>query len=120
MRKIILLLILFTFYVVSLANAQQRAHIATINGEVVKKNYQVELYPNPSIDYLNVKSDGDSFTNIEFEIYSLIGNKVQLNFRKIDETHYRIPVSQYASGQYVLVIKDKSTRYRRAFKFQKL
>ncbi len=120
MKKLILSILTIMFLTSGVVLAQQTAHVVNINGEQIVKDYQVQLYPNPSVDFLNIKSEGDSFSSVEFEIFSLIGNKVQLKAQKIDETHYRIPVSQYAAGQYILVIKDKSTRYRRAFKFQKV
>ena len=120
MKKILLLLFLFVFCFIGWANGQQRPHIANINGEVVKKNYQVSLYPNPAWEFLNIKSFGDNFVDPEFEIVSLIGNKVQTNVEKIDDNEFRIPVRQFAEGHYILIIKDNGTFYRRAFKFQKV
>lgn len=120
MKRTLLLLIVFVFCFVGWVNGQQRPHVANVNGEVVKKDYQVELYPNPAFEYLNIKSAGDNFIDAEFEIVSLIGNKVRTNVEKIDDSQYRIPVQQYAAGHYILIIKDNGTLYRRAFKFQKV
>ncbi|MDN5215498.1 T9SS type A sorting domain-containing protein [Fulvivirgaceae bacterium BMA12] len=120
MKKILLLLVLLIFCSAGWVMGQQRPHVANVNGEVIKRDYQVELYPNPTAEVLNVKSAGDNFVEAEFEIISLIGNKVQTNVEKINDSEYRIPVKQYAAGHYILIIKDKGTLYRRAFKFQKV
>ena len=110
----------FVFCYVGWAHGQQRPHVANVNGEVIKKDYQVELYPNPTAEFLNIKSSGDNFVDPAFEIVSLIGNKVRTSVQKIDDSQYRIPVQQYAAGHYILIIKDNGTLYRRAFKFQKV
>ena len=120
MKRTLLLLILFTFCFVGWVNGQQRPHVANVNGEVIKKDYQVELYPNPAAEFLNIKSSGDNFEDAEFQIVSLIGNRVRTTVEKIDNSQYRIPVQQYAAGHYILIIKDNATLYRRAFKFQKV
>ena len=120
MKRILLLLILCVFGFVGWVSGQQKPHIARVNGEVVKKDYQVELFPNPAFEYLNIKSSGDNFVDPAFEVVSLIGNKVRTEVVKIDDSQYRIPVRQYAAGHYILIIKDNGTLYRRAFKFQKV
>ena len=120
MKRLLLLLTLCVFCLVGSVNGQQRPHVARVNGEVIKKDYQVQLFPNPAADYLNIKSSGDNFVDPAFEIVSLIGNRVRTEVEKIDDSEYRIPVRQYAAGHYILIIKDNGTLYRRAFKFQKV
>jgi len=120
MNKKLQLIILLVFIAVGWANAQETTFATEGISNEIKQNYQIALYPNPTTDYLTIKSKADDFQEVEFEIYSLIGNKVQLKVEKVDDSEYRIPVKEYASGQYILIIKDKSTRYRRAFKFQKV
>lgn len=114
------LLLIFCFTLITGVFAQAQEHVASINGEQIKRNYKVNLYPNPAVDYLTVKTEDDNFEEAEFEIYTLIGSKVKIKVEKVDESEYRIPVREYAAGQYILIIKDNNTRYRRAFKFQKV
>ena len=116
------LLLVFTLTLITAGwvQAQEAVHIANVNGEEIKRDYQVKLYPNPATDYLTIKSEKDNFEDAEFEVFSLIGSRVKLKVEKVDDSEYRIPVMDYAAGQYILIIKENSTRYKRAFKFQKV
>ncbi|MDN5200665.1 T9SS type A sorting domain-containing protein [Fulvivirgaceae bacterium BMA10] len=122
MKKCILCLsLLIVFAIPSVLYGQSsKEYIANVNGETVKINYDVDLYPNPATEFVNIKSKGDEFLEIGFEMYSLIGNKLPVQVEKVDKENYKIPVKEFSSGYYLLIIKDKRTRYRRAFKFQKL
>ena len=80
---------------------------------------QVELFPNPTLSHLFVEIKNSNLEAIEFEMHSIIGNKVTVDFEEISSDKYRIAVEELNPGYYFLVIKDKPTRYNQAFKFVK-
>ena len=80
---------------------------------------QVELFPNPTLSHLFVEIKNSNLEIIEFEMHSIIGTKITVDFEEISEDKYRIAVEELNPGYYFLVIKDKPTRYNQAFKFVK-
>ncbi len=120
MKKFLVTLAFLAFICINSVQAQQSNAISRVSEELEKKNYQVAIYPNPATEFITIRSELSDFENVEFEIFSLIGNKVTHKVEKVSEAEYRIPVREYASGHYLLIIKDSKASYRRAFKFQKV
>lgn len=79
----------------------------------------IDIYPNPSIDYLVVNISNSNLVNTKFEIHSVIGNDVDVIVEAIGKDRYRIDVKEFASGYYFLVIKDENSQFKRALKFLK-
>lgn len=68
-------------------------------GDFSKNGLQVDLYPNPVRDFLNVESE----TELKLlEIYNLLGQKVQTSSQK------QVNVSDLASGIYMVKIQDEN------------
>lgn len=80
---------------------------------------RVELYPNPTSDFLNVTIQETELEKVEFELYNIIGNSLRLNIEEVSHQKYKINVKDFNSGYYLLVIKDPITRFNQVFKFQK-
>jgi hypothetical protein len=56
-----------------------------------------KLYPNPSYDQLNIKSNSNSISNIS--LFDLLGNKVT-NMKLAPFKSYNLQTNNMASGQY--------------------
>lgn len=80
---------------------------------------EVELYPNPAIDYLTITLKNSQLKDVNFEIYNIIGNKLKVELDVINSDSYKINVKEYHSGYYLLIIKDPISRFNKAFKFRK-
>jgi len=79
----------------------------------------VELYPNPTTEFLNIKLENFKYENVEFELFNIIGNSLPIEVEEIGTNRFRIPVKKFTSGYYLLIISDKDKKYTSAFKFQK-
>lgn len=79
---------------------------------------KISIYPNPAVEFLMVQLD-EEFSNAEFELNSMIGNKIQIKPEEVGAGKYKIPVKDLATGYYFLVIKDEEERLKKAFKFLK-
>jgi hypothetical protein len=86
---------------------------------VVQTQPKIDIYPNPAVDYLQVQVDFPSAVKIQFELHSIIGNQMIIQVEDLGGGRYRIPVKEFASGYYFLIIKDEGTRFKKAFKFLK-
>jgi hypothetical protein len=80
---------------------------------------KVEIYPNPSVKYLIVEIKNSELYNVEFEMRSIIGNKLNVMAENIGADKYRFNVKRFAPGYYFIVIKDDNTQFKQAHKFLK-
>ncbi|CAN5141846.1 hypothetical protein BH23BAC1_BH23BAC1_01340 [soil metagenome] len=80
----------------------------------------VEIFPNPTSDFLHVTIKESTMSSVRFEMYNIIGNVLRVEYEQVGSNKFKIPVKDLASGYYMLIIKDDDTRYRKAFKFMKI
>lgn len=85
----------------------------------IEKEQDVGLYPNPVIEYLSVFIPFSEHQDFEFEVYNVIGNRMDIEVLENSDNKYKISVRDFKSGYYLLVIKDPVKRYNKAYKFQK-
>lgn len=88
------------------------------NSSLTVKN-KIEVYPNPAVEFLIVQISNSEMENVEFEMYSLIGNKVIIKPEQIGTDKYRISVKDFSSGYYFILVKDEKKRFEKALKFLK-
>ena len=80
---------------------------------------KIDIYPNPAVEYLIVQISNSSLTKMEFEMHSIIGNQMTIKAQDLGNGRFRIPVDNFATGYYFLIVKDENARFKRAFKFLK-
>jgi hypothetical protein len=80
---------------------------------------KIEIYPNPSVEFLFIKVGDENLNNIQFELHSIIGNQIKTEAEEIRAGVYRIPVAQLTKGYYFIVLTDEENRFKQAFKFLK-
>ena len=96
-----------------------KSELPKLKKESLQIETDVELYPNPAIDYLNIKLKNSQLKDVQFEIYNIIGNKLKFELDVVNSDTYKINVKKFHSGYYLLIIKDPISRYNKAFKFRK-
>ncbi|MCK5372110.1 MAG: T9SS type A sorting domain-containing protein [Cyclobacteriaceae bacterium] len=96
-----------------------KSELPKLKKESLQIETDVELYPNPAIDYLNIKLKNSQLKDVQFEIYNIIGNKLKFELDVVNSDTYKINVKEFHSGYYLLIIKDPISRYNKAFKFRK-
>lgn len=89
------------------------------SNSVIEIKNQIEIYPNPSVNFLVIEIKNSELERVEFEMRSIIGNKVHIIPEEIGRNKYRINVKDFSTGYYFLVVKDEFTRFKEAHKFLK-
>ena len=89
------------------------------NDRMILKN-KIEIYPNPAVDNIFVRIDNSELEKVEFELFNIIGNSLDIKPEEISKNNYRISVDEFPPGYYLLYIKDPITRFNQAFKFHKV
>ena len=84
------------------------------------------LYPNPATDYLYVRIDllKNQFSSPSFEVRNILGNEMPVRSEQYREDTYRISVSEFPSGYYLLTIScsdcgNDQSNYKESYKFLK-
>ncbi len=84
------------------------------------------LYPNPAVDYLYVRVDllRNQFNSPSFEVRNILGNNMPTRAEQYRGDTYRISVSDFPSGYYLLTIScnecgDEQGINKESYKFLK-
>ena len=96
---------------------QAQSELQFLNKES-EKSIKVDIYPNPTTDYLNIQVAGTD-SKPSFHLHNIIGNEVKVEFEEMGDNKYRINVENLAPGYYLLAIKEPDTKYTKTLKFLK-
>jgi hypothetical protein len=124
---------LFTVFLIGFLGYFQISGIAAGHTRTEETSYHYDidenavLYPNPAVDYLYVRIDllKNRFDAPDFEVRNILGNEMSIRVEEYKADTYRIPVSEFPSGYYLLTItcNDCSTteqsNYKESYKFLK-
>lgn len=118
--------ILLTILVLSPAIAQNQPVAEGRNPEFpeftmsdLQSTMDIEVYPNPTTDFITITLDRSKLKSLEFEMYNIIGNHMSIAVEEQNYRQYKIDVTQCTPGYYLLVVKDPVTRFNQVVKFQK-
>ena len=84
--------------------------------EIIKN---VQIYPNPSVDYLHVKFETPIAKTSKLIVHSILGNEIEVENEVIDEFEVRIRVKDLNIGYYILAVHDQANNAKGTFKFLK-
>lgn len=74
---------------------------------------KINIYPNPSSDYLNVEVDFNQSSALDLRIVDLLGKTLYQNNSKTQAIQFtdKIDVSNFASGTYIVYINGKANKF---------
>lgn len=79
----------------------------------------ISLYPNPAVEYVEVNLDQLHANKVRLTLYNIIGNEIQAETEVIDDHKIRVRVKDFASGYYLLALRDDETKFKGTYKFLK-
>ncbi len=119
MRIVTAIFCIFAFAVISFsAEAQQKDEMNTPGAQYSLIN-SVSIFPNPAIEYLNVKFDAPIAKKAKLTIHNVIGNAMEVESETIDEHEIRLKVKDFPVGYYLLAVRDEESNSRSTIKFLK-
>lgn len=80
---------------------------------------QVKLYPNPAIEFLNVKFETPQAKKAKFVLHNILGSEVEVEQEIVDDFEVRIKVKELNTGFYLLLVRNEETGLKGAYKFLK-
>jgi len=115
MRQMKVYLVGLLVCVATLAMAQAPEALASTGQDVLK---EAHVYPNPAIEYLNLKFEQPIAREVNLELHSIIGSRLEAETEIIDDYEVRIRVKDLPSGYYLLDVRKPGVNHV-AFKFVK-
>ena len=114
-------LVMCTFLATGQQNGTRAVNIESQNFQdnPLEISNHIEVFPNPSIDFLMVNINNSTLHDTKIEIHSVIGNTLDLYIEEVGKDQYKINVKEFSSGYYFLVVKDDFTQFKKAYKFLK-
>ena len=113
-----LLIVVLSTGILGGAFAQGNGEIGFENSSLEEVN-KVEIYPNPSTEFLNIEINNSKMQKPILELYSIIGNVVKIELENITDNKFRINLSSIPAGYYLLSIRDEHTHFKETYKFLK-
>jgi hypothetical protein len=99
------------------AQAQQKEEVSA--GAQFNLTNSVSIFPNPAIEFLNVKFDEPIAKKARLTVHNVIGNIVEVESETIDEHEIRLRVKDLPVGYYLLAVRDEESNNRGTIKFLK-
>ena len=79
----------------------------------------VQLFPNPATEYVSVKFELPHAKKSKLELYTIIGNTLDVESEVIDDYEIRVKVKDLPSGYYLLAVRDEEAHAKSTHKFLK-
>lgn len=115
MRQLKVYLVCLLVSLAAFANAQSSESLALSGQDVLK---QAHIYPNPAVEYLHLKFDQPIAREVNLELHSIIGSRLEAETEVMDDYEVRIRVKDLPSGYYLLDVRKPGVNHV-AFKFVK-
>lgn len=116
---VVCLLVAFTLKAQTTASASQNPEQLIFDVASLEKANHIEIYPNPSIDFIVVEIKNSELSLPEIEVRSVIGNKLDVSVEEFGHDKFKINVKDFAAGYYFVVVSDDPSHFKEAFKFLK-
>ncbi|MBU2914562.1 MULTISPECIES: T9SS type A sorting domain-containing protein [Reichenbachiella] len=95
------------------------SEVIVYSDELLDLTNQIDIYPNPSVNFIVVNIENSNLKKVTFQLHSVIGNTVDVQAESIGKDKYKIDLRNYSSGYYFLIIEDEETQFKEAYKFLK-
>lgn len=116
--KILLLSTLFMFIGLTVY-AQNDIGYPSFSSADLKIENKVQIYPNPSIDFLKVSIESSNLVDPQIVIHSIIGNRLGVFTEKTGANEFKVDIKNLPAGYYLVAVKDATTGFSETYKFLK-
>lgn len=120
MKKLKIFLVSTLFMFIGLTvYAQGDNEYPSFSSNDLKIENKIQIYPNPSIDFLKVTIEESNLIDPQIVIHSIIGNKLEVYTEKTGSGEFKVNVKSLPAGHYLVAIKDAATGFSETYKFLK-
>lgn len=116
LRKFVFGLALLCMAFAVSAQTQELAKVSNGNED---EKIKVEVFPNPTSDYLTIDLSNLNLKKPKIEIRSIIGTKMRVNPEKNGLKKYKIDVQTFPRGYYLVLVMDDQSKFQQTVRFSK-
>jgi len=87
--------------------------------ELSDKNFKVNIYPNPAVEFIYIQVENKEINKVSIELYSMDGKLVTNEIFDNNGTSYEFNLSKHSSSQYILKITDLNGGNTQSYKIIK-
>lgn len=114
-RWIALLVFMFSAFDVSAQTKALSSSTSNNNDDKVK----VEIFPNPTSDFLNIDLSKLDLQKPQLEIRSIIGLKMSISVEDNGPKKYKVDVQSFPRGYYLVLVRDDRSKFQQTVRFSK-
>ncbi len=97
---------------------QPNYNITSITTENIQ-GFEINVFPNPTSDYVTVEWTTNKENNLHISLFDLAGKMISEKSYSASDKKVSINMSQLASAQYILEVKDKTNSATKIFRIAK-
>ena len=79
----------------------------------------ITLYPNPAVEYVNIKLSTLDASTTKIILYTILGSELQTEKETVNDHEVRIKVKDLATGYYLIAVRDEQLQFKATYKFLK-
>lgn len=99
------------------ASAQSQGLLSSNSND--NEKVKVEVFPNPTSDFLNIDLSHLDLKKPKIEIRSIIGSKMKVNLEKNGLKKYKVDVKTFPRGYYLVLVMDDQSKFQQTVRFSK-
>lgn len=80
--------------------------LQNLSDNQINMNVEMVIYPNPTIDLVNLQIENYDLDNLSYALFDLQGRQIATN--KITKNETQIQMNNLASAVYLLTVRDKN------------
>jgi len=81
--------------------------------------FEVNVFPNPTPNYITISWKTESTSGVDIFLYDMSGKLITAKTLSSSDQKASVNLSQLASEQYIMEVKDKNTSNSKIFKIEK-
>lgn len=98
----------------------QPSYILVSQSETNLFPYEVEIYPNPTEEFIWIKVERDEDTPLDIQLIDISGKILSTQSTVGKDIQIQMDLSQLASGFYLIELRTSDAQFQKTFKIQKI
>ncbi|OFX22054.1 MAG: hypothetical protein A2041_02165 [Bacteroidetes bacterium GWA2_31_9b] len=98
---------------------QQGYYEITGIDELSNKDFKVNIYPNPAVEYINIQIENPEIKKVKIELFSMEGKLISNEEFENTGTFFELNLSNHSSSQLILKLTDLNSGKANTYKIIK-
>ncbi len=119
MGKLKILVIVFFTMLAAGEGFSQTGELDRFPNQELEDINSIQLFPNPTIEFLNVKIINSTLESPSVVVHNIIGSEVEVEVNEVRAGEFLLKVKDLKPGYYLVAIRDDKGAFSETYKFLK-